>query len=364
MVYKGEAWLDRRTGPVCETAHAAASMPGVLMLSLLLTLPFPFRVAEAHHSFAIYTDEVTEIEGDLVGIHWGNPHVLLTVRISESGEDADWTLETGNPYVLQRRGLPRELFQPGARILAAGRVHRAQDAQLWLHNLMLEDGQELLMIAGVEPRWNEVALGGDGSGVPVEDAIAQDRGLFRTWSRPVLRPIAYGEGLPFRREPASGGAEWLTRMDEFAARCESVGLPGVMATPYPIEFRDNGSWIRLIGFSNNALIERTIHMESAAASAAPEPSRFGHSTGRWAADNRLEVTTTHIDWPYFDDSLGTPQSDQIETYETFVLSDDQQRLDYAMIVSDPETFTEPATAMETHWLALGESLAEPTHCAE
>ena len=361
---KGEAWRDRRTDPVRETSHVAVRISGVMTLSLLFTLPFPLGVAEAHHSFAIYTDEITEVEGDLIDIHWGNPHVLLTVQVAESGEDTDWTLETGNPYVLQRRGLPRELFQPGGRIRAAGRVHRAQAAQLWLHNLMLGDGQELLMIAGVEPRWNDVALGGDGSGVAVVDAAAQDRGLFRTWSRPVLRPIAFGEGLPYRREPGSGGAEWLARMDEFAARCESVGMPGVMATPYPVEFRDNGSWIRLIGFSNNALIDRTIHMVSAAAPPAPDPSRFGHSTGRWAAANRLEVTTTHIDWPYFDDSLGTLQSDRIETIETFTVSNDQQRLDYEMIVSDPETFTERVTAMETYWLALGESLAEPTYCAE
>ena len=76
------------------------------------------------------------------------------------------------------------------------------------------------------------------------------------------------------------------------------------------------------------------------------------------------MTTTRIDWPYFDDSLGTPQGDGIETFEIFTLSDSQQRLDYEMIVTDPETFTEPVTAIETHWLALGESLAEPTYCAE
>ena len=330
----------------------------------VLTLSLAPAVAGAHHSFAIYTDEITEIEGELLDIHWGNPHVLLTVRVAESGPDADWTLETGNPYVLTRRGLPRDLFQPGERIRAAGRVHRAQAVQLWLHNLMLGDGQELLMIAGVEPRWNDIALGGDGSGVPVEDAAAQDLGLFRTWSRPILRPLNSGDNLPYRREPGTGGAEWLARLDEFAARCESVGMPGVMATPYPIGFRDDGSRIRLIGFSNNALIDRTIHLEGAVAPEVPEPGRFGFSTGRWSAGNTLEITTTHIDWPYFDDSLGTPQSDRVETHETFTVSDDQQRLDYEMIVTDPETFTRPVTAIETHWLALGESLAEPAYCAE
>ena len=353
-----ESLADRRAVRVRNTGFA------VTLISSVLTLPLVPTAASAHHSFAIYTDEITEIEGELLDVHWGNPHILLTVRVDEAGQEADWMLETGNPYVLQRRGLPRELFRPGDRIRAAGRAHRAQAAQLWLHNLMLGDGRELLMIAGVDPRWNDVALGGDGSGVPVADAAAQDRGLFRVWSRPVLRPLTYGDDLPYRRGPSSGGAQWLARMDEFAARCESVGMPGVMATPYPIEFRDHGAWIRLIGFANNALIDRTIHMEGTGDAAAPEPGRFGYSTGRWVADNRLEVTTTHIDWPYFDDSLGTPQSDRIETVETITLSDDQQRLDYEMIVTDPETFTEPATAIVTWWLALGESPAEPTYCTE
>lgn len=349
---------NRRAASARVAGRLAASLLGTLVLSVGPT------VAGAHHSFAIYTDEITEVEGELVDVHWGNPHIRLTMHAEESGQETIWNLETGNPYVLQRRGLPRDLFQPGNRIRVAGRVHREQPTQLWLHNLLLGDGRELLMIAGVEPRWNDVALGGDGSGVTVEGTARQDRGLFRVWSRPVLRPFTYGEDLPYRQEPSSGGEQWLARMDEFAARCESVGMPGVMATPYPFEFRDHGSWIRVIGLSNNALIDRTIQMDVGDLAAAPEPGRFGYSTGRWVAGNQLEVTTTRIDWPYFDDSLGTPQSDRIETLETFTLSDDQQRLDYAMIVDDPDTFTEPVIAVETYWLALGESLAQPTHCQQ
>ena len=340
------------------------SVPTARTVVVALTMLSAPVVAGAHHSFAVYSDEITEVAGELVEVYWGNPHVRLTMNSAEAGEAGTWTLETGNPYILQRRGLPRELFRPGDRIRAAGRVHRGQATQLWLHNLMLGDGQELLMLAGVEPRWNEDALGGDGSGTTVADAAAQNRGLFRVWSRPVLRPVDYGEGLPYLRAPSAGGNEWLARLDEFAARCESVGMPGVMATPYPFEFRDDGSRIRLLGFSNNARIDRTIHMDDANPELAPGSSRFGFSTGRWVGSNRLEVTTTRIDWPYFDDSLGTPQSDRIETFEIFTLSDNQQRLDYEMTVSDPETFTEPATAIESYWLALGESPAEPTYCTE
>ena len=143
-----------------------------------------------------------------------------------------------------------------------------------------------------------------------------------------------------------------------------VGMPGIMATPYPFEFIDHGSSIQLRGFSNNAIIDRTIYLDHASDSAEPPPGRFGYSVGRWESEQRLVVETTRIDWLYFDDSLGTLQGDQLQTTETFSLSDDQRRLDYEMVVADPVLFTEPANAIETYWLALGESPAEPAYCAE
>jgi len=53
----------------------------------------------------------------------------------------------------------------------------------------------------------------------------------------------------------------------------------------------------------------------------------------------------------------------VEITEVFTLSDDQQRLDYRIIVTDPELFTEPATVIETYWVALGEALVQPLDCA-
>jgi len=66
------------------------------------------------------------------------------------------------------------------------------------------------------------------------------------------------------------------------------------------------------------------------------------------------VTTTRINWPYFD-NIGTPQSENVEMLETFTVSEDQARLDYRLTVTDPGTFTEPAV-FERHWLALGEQI--------
>lgn len=330
---------------------------------IALLIPALPLVANAHHSFGLYSDDVTEIQGELVDVSWRNPHVRFTVRLTDSvGQEETWTLEGAAGYILQRRGLAQDLFQPGEQIRVAGRPHMREPSLIWLHNILLVDGRELLMIGGVEPRWTADPVGGD-QPLTIEDAVTQDQRLFRVWSRPILRPITYGIDLPYREEPPLGGADWIDRLNGYAARCEPVGMPGVMATPYPFEFADNGSSIRLRGFSNNAPIDRTIWLGEEGSPAGQAPDRMGYSRGRWNDEQVLVVQTTQVDWPYFDDSAGTPQSDAVEITEVFTLSDDQKRLDYRMTVTDPELFTEPATVIETYWVALGEALVQPPDCA-
>lgn len=94
--------------------------------------------------------------------------------------------------------------------------------------------------------------------------------------------------------------------------------------------------------------------EQSAAEAHPvAASHLGYSVGRW--DGRtLIVETTRVNYPRFETS-GTPQSEQVRIEETFTVSEDQSRLDYRMTITDPSTFTMPAT-YERYYLALGQSL--------
>jgi len=345
--------------------NASSNVPDlrrVLGITALLLTALPL-VATAHHSFGLYSDDVTEIQGELIDVSWRNPHVRFIVQTTDSaGQEETWTLEGAAGYILQRRGLAQDLFQLGDRITVAGRPHMREPSLIWLHNILLGDGRELLMIGGVEPRWTTDPVGGDQT-LAIEDAVTQDQRLFRVWSQPILRPITYGTDLPYRETPPSGGADWIERLNGYAARCEPVGMPGVMATPYPFDFTDNGSSIRLRGFSNNAPIDRTIWLSEEGSPAGQAPDRMGYSRGRWENEQVLVVHTTQIDWPYFDDSAGTPQSDDMEITEVFTLSTDQKRLDYRMTVTDPELFTEAATVIETYWVALGEALVQPPDCA-
>ena len=82
-------------------------------------------------------------------------------------------------------------------------------------------------------------------------------------------------------------------------------------------------------------------------------SILGYSVGRWE-DGDLVVTTTLVDWPYFDSS-GTPQGEGVWFVERFSLSDDQTRLDFEIEVHDPEYLPAPGN-VSTGWFAYGDEL--------
>jgi hypothetical protein len=260
------------------------------MLSLVLAA----SAASAHHAFTFYARELTEIEGELVSVVWRNPHIHFTLKsVDSSGKEVLWTMEAGALYSVQRRGVTQDLFQPGTRVKVAGRLHTRESAQIWVDNMLLADGREVLVDQGAEPRWTFDPIGLVRS-QQVVDTSSQKLGIARVWSQPIGRPISSGDPLPYREPPSLGGPEWIQRLDGFASRCEPVGMPGIMATPHPIEFVDHGATLQLLGFSNNALIDRTIYMKDQPAPANQDGGRMGHSTGRWEDQNTLVVTTTIV----------------------------------------------------------------------
>ena len=329
------------------------------VLSIMLFAP----PVQAHHSFGLYDENVSELTGVVVSVSWRNPHVRITLSVpSENGSEELWTLEGGASYVLKRRGITRQLFQAGDSLLVAGRPHRRDDTLMLLHNVLLENDKEVLLAGGVEPRWSRDLLGRDQIS-QLEDTAANDRGIFRVWSTALLRPITYGEDLPYRERPPAGGQQWIERLNGFAQRCEPVGMPGIMASPYPFEFVDKGESVDLLGFSNNAPFDRTIHYSEAGVPTRSEAGRMGFSLGKWQNEQLFVVETTLIDWPYFDDTTGTLLSDAAVVIESFTLSGDQSHLDYRMVVDDRSLFDEPVTVIDTRWAALGENLVRPPDCS-
>jgi hypothetical protein len=125
--------------------------------------------------------------------------------------------------------------------------------------------------------------------------------------------------------------------DDPNLRCVPAGMPVIMDNPYPMQFvKDGNDIVMELEFSDG---RRVIHMDGKPRGADVPRSILGYSVGRWE-DDELVIETDHIDYPYFDD-LGTPQSDQLKIVERYRLSENDTRLDWEGIATDPEVFTEP-----------------------
>jgi len=321
------------------------------ILAIAAALLAGAQPAAAHHSTAFYTNEVVELEGAFVRIDWINPHVRFVLRtVDAGGGEKLWQLEASAISALQRRGVTRELFQVGDRVTIAAHPSSRDASQLQLTNVLLPDGREASLWLDSSPRFNDSVISGSES---VVDAARENRGLFRVWSVP--RPIPVTIKGAFTPAAIAARASF-DLLDNFATRCGPQGMPAVMFGPLPFELSDRGTTILLRGEIYDTV--RTIHMDRSEPPAAEPTSILGYSVGKWE-DGALVVTTTRIDWPYFDNS-GTPQSNAAEIVERYTLSADQTRLDFHVTIKDPVNLMEAAVA-DGHWLALGASL-QPFDC--
>ncbi len=197
------------------------------------------------------------------------------------------------------------------------------------------------------PVWPRPAmrLGQDVRPAPISAAAAEAgrstaRGIFRVWSRPDLRGafLVPAEPLPFTQAALAAQETWNPLEDDPSVRCIARGMSSLMNNPLPVEFVDQGDSIlmRLEEWDT----ERTIHLADAEDPESQPRTPVGYSVGRWE-ENTLVVTTTRISDIYFDDR-GAPQSEDAVVVERFTLTEDESRLDYESIHTDPLYFAEPA----------------------
>ncbi len=130
-------------------------------------------VASAHHSTALVYHRdgpLIEAEGVITAVAWVNPHVRFTMRgIGPDGVERLWEIESNSVSTVSRFGLTAELVAVGNRVKVAGNGGRQADNVLWLTNMLLPTGQEILFGSAVKPHWSEQTIGTD-----IRGAIAAD----------------------------------------------------------------------------------------------------------------------------------------------------------------------------------------------
>ena len=327
---------------------------GVFAALALLSAP-----ASAHHSTAALYDRGTtiEAEGDITDVQWVNPHVRLKMRgKGADGREKVWEIESNSVSIVSRFGLTADMIKAGTHVKLAGNPGRQRDDILFLSNMLLPSGEEVLFGSGISARWSQRTLGTDIRGAVADDASGK-LGIFRVWTNTTNPPDFWGATPPLTPVAAAVQAAFDPIKNDPTVNCAPKGMPYVMEQPYPIEFVDRGSVIELKLEEYDTV--RRISMSPAVGAAARGEPRLGVSTGRWDGKT-LVVETSGIDYKFFNNT-GVPLGPDAHIEERFALNDDGSRLDYTMVVTDPATFTSPVTLRKAWEWRPGEQV-KPYNC--
>jgi len=323
----------------------------------------------AHHSPNLHfiRGEIVEISGVLTQADWQNPHTQLAVTTTgEDGSGVVWLIEGRSASQYTRAGVSREVFRAGDEIRIAGFPGRRNSTAIFATNILLANGRELVTDNFVEPRWPEgrpLLLTHSNDSVAVENPPSGAESIFRIWGPDRSDSGIDGTGrtlwldsYPLTDSARTTQANWDRVADNPYISCGN-GMPAIMDLGTPMKFVQEGDDIVLYLEEQDSV--RRIQMGNAVAGDEAAPSPFGRSTGRWDGDT-LEVTTTDIDWPWFDQS-GVPQSEALRLVERFTPSADGRILRYEAVATDPETFTEPVR-LSRAWVWAPNEEIRPYNC--
>ena len=306
----------------------------------------------AHHSLAEYDDDtLVEAVGTVVDVTWRNPHVRLSISTEDfDGETRVWELEGMGVMRLDRAGISRDLVGVGTTVRFAGNPSRRRERQMYVTNVLMPDGQEILLRTSATPRWSDEdsAVVSINRSAITPEAAAADRpdGIFRIWVPAGSTPPDWADNPPLTASGRTALDAYDPLTDDPLLDCTPPGMPRVIsrAGGHPIRFVRQGSDILLK--NEYFALDRLVRMNAEQATEGTiAPSPLGHSTGRWE-DDTLVVTTTHIDWPYFQlyGLEGVPQSTAATIVERFTPNAAGDALVYDIGVTDPETFTRTVVA--------------------
>ena len=335
--------------------------------SLMVTLCFAAGAA-AHHSPNLHFDrtDLAAISGQITSVAWRNPHTELVVATrDEDGQEVSWVIDARGATQFLRAGLSRDIFQVGDPIQVAGFRGRRNRNALFSTNILLADGRELVADNFAAPRWAAqravMLVSGEQPSVSSESPAGGDRGIFKVWSRDRSNHGIQGTGrslwldsYPLTNQARAAQAGWDRVADNPYIRCET-GMPAIMDLGTPMQFVADGDDIVLYLEEQDTV--RRIHMTGTGD--AGRGTALGYSAGRWDGDS-LVVTTTDVDWPWFDQS-GVPQSQDVQLLERFTPNADGSVLTYAITVTDSATFTEPVT-LERYWIWVSGEQVRPYNC--
>jgi hypothetical protein len=306
--------------------------------------------AAAHHSTAEYdATKVVEAQGEVTKVLWQNPHIRIEISTQRfDGVAQLWLLEGQNPTDLDRAKVPRDILKAGDTVKFAGNASTRRERRMYVTNVLLPDQTELVLRANAAVRWSPDRYLSHRQATIDPQRAAADRGegVFRVWVPTAQATPEWASDPPLTPAARAAWQKYDAVRDDPVIDCTAPGMPQVITRSgrYAIRFERAGDDIVLKNEYRE--IDRVVHMSAEASTTERRaPTPLGHSTGRWEGES-LVVTTTDIDWPYFQlyGLEGVPQSIDMRIVERFTPNADGQTMMYDISATDPQTFTRPVTA--------------------
>jgi len=325
----------------------------------------------AHHGAGTFDrNSEVDLDGVVTGVDFVNPHAWMYFDVTdENGNVAAHRCEMRAATVLRRSGWSAEMFVPGERVHVSGRGDRFDPNSCYLTTIVFEDGTKADrygQFEKVEPladggRRLRLANGNpniSGDWAPEQLVMTDPRGRggalvtlstvdqYEPGQGRIGDPTRAGQGGA--RQYRTRGAE-LTELGRQAAddfetytvednprmRCETTSILFDWTFDGPVNRIAQNEATIVIQYGQYGFT-RTIHMELATHPADIEPSRAGHSIGRWEDDVLI------VDTVGFAPGVLSPpilNSDQLHVIERFSLATDAVALTREYAAEDPVYFT-------------------------
>jgi len=293
----------------------------ILAATALLCAP-----ASAHHSQSMFdTSQEILIEGTVARFDWVNPHMYLIVETK--GPDGQPALVEGEGLGITQAlvdGLDREALKAGTRVVMRVNPNRGGwGKQVRILDVTTEDGEiHPFYNANRRTRTLTPAESLEGHWAPSRAALGAGFGAMARW------PVT-PEGRAAQAQLIADGLCFV----------EPVPFLAVLDELRTIEIGEDEVVMRFDNTGDHVM--RTIHMSSEHP-ADVQPSRHGHSVGRWEGDTLVVDTIAYEPNPSGNGG-NVPSSPRKHTVERLTLTEDRLRLRYEITVEDPVYLTAPGT---------------------
>ena len=345
--------------------------------------------ASAHHGFGNFDrSRDVALEGTITGIDFVNPHAYVYFEATNAdGSKVAKRCEMRAATVLRRSGWSAEMFKKGEHIKIEGAPDRFDVNSCYVHTVVFADGttadryaqlsKGAAPAAPAAPRAARLPTGEPnitGDWAPEQVVMTDPRG--RSGSLvPVSRVEDFEPGATAAPPGGGGGGGGRARVtytpagqaaaDAFRGgttenprmRCETTSILFDWTFDGPVNrITQSGDTITLQ--YGQLGLTRTIHM-NAQHPANIEPSRAGHSVGRWENDV-LVVDTVGFAEGYLNPPI--KNSERLHVVERFTLDPNAMTLAREYTATDPVYYTDEYTGRDS--IAVADLPYSPDACSE